>query len=1180
MGQSELQQSYKDWAKRIGLYESQGISANVYGPIAKQDMQRTYSEDSYPMSDLEANIAVAAAASKTPPVQESPRGTGEKGLSGIVGRIASNVVPDIGNLITALPRGVFDLGKAVVTPSSYTDTAKLLFGSNEDPALAKNFAQAGVDPTQYDQSGGAFSLKNFGATARLVATDPLLSWIPGVSDLAGATTPQGRQSLEQHPVSTVLDLAGDVGGLSKIAGTEALARSGEVGKLADSGVDINDPKALDAALKKDPSAKAALAGGHVVQGAARGIDRAISGRMAGGLTPDILSATSDELGKGQKLARSALRKLKLDRTNKLLSKEASRISRTKQVEVRDFVRQRAESAFKPLGDDPVAIESYFNKAQGLTGEGKLPTDGEPAGVDAMNDAERATYWNHTKLRDDLRAKYGTRLTDAEEGMFPNKSPAASKYRALSKASTAERTAKTKLSTAEELLNRRKGEFDESLARHKRPLKGVSERLQSAQTSFDKANSDATAASTKVKTANDIYHKQLLRTPPAHLTGIMREFMKNQAADHIKLAQAGHLDTMNEMLKDLENTTYIKDLKQYLGKEYAPLLSDSLEYAMQQTRDGHPPLYIHSVRTGQESSALSSGLKTLTPHTLMAKGFNVGKTMMNAELGVVSEYANLAQEEGGLELLSKMLVPNGKYGRNIDKIYEKHAEGRIAAGRTRYTSVGDLKSKMRDSEWVHISPKTGVRLHTLDSPDNFYVPKDLYENWEHWAGRKGGKMDTVWNNKFYSGSMKLFRTSVLYGPRHFVHVVIGGMAPLMMADPAAITNFVKIWPELRKMWHGGVPDLNVIPTTARAAFDYKTDADYSHEMDRRIGGKYGTLLTKYWKSIGAPIGNGMAKVEDFAQTMYQSAEYLQGLKRGEDPTVALEGMRRMVVNMDDAAPFERTIMKQIMPFYSFTRFAVQYLFNLPFDHPLRTSILSSLSNQAQEEWGTGLPMDMMDLFFIGSPTSTGNESTVNLKNVNPFRSIANEFTLGGFVSSLNPGVEAIAGALGVNTLSGSGEMYPEISFNPQTGDLETTRPSGDLWTAIESYVPQLQALDAHFGLSDSLRSLKQDDPAAYNRELWSWFNLPFTPSSYNMNQVRGNTALNLYKGASQAMQDAQRTGNFTGNINRYNLVPMMSPSGKNELYTPSAVESYYKSLSAQYANAEPGINPAAVNPYTS
>jgi hypothetical protein len=84
----------------------------------------------------------------------------------------------------------------------------------------------------------------------------------------------------------------------------------------------------------------------------------------------------------------------------------------------------------------------------------------------------------------------------------------------------------------------------------------------------------------------------------------------------------------------------------------------------------------------------------------------------------------------------------------------------------------------------------------------------------------------------------------------------------------------------------------------------------------------------------------------------------------------------------------------------------------------------------------------------------------------------------------------------------------------------------------------------------------------------------------MNQVRGNTALNLYKGAEQAMEDAQRTGNFSGNINRYNYVPMMSPSGKNELYTPSAVEAYYANLSAQYAGSEPGINPAAVNPYTS
>lgn len=1192
MGQSELQQSYKSWAKRIGLYESQGISANVYGPIAKQDMQRTYSEDSYPMSDLEANIAVAAAASKTPPVTEQPRGTGEKGLTGIVGRVAGNIIPDVGNLITALPRGVFDLGKAVVTPSSYTDTAKLLFGSNEDPALAKNFAQAGVDPTQYDQSGGASSLKNFGATARLVATDPLLSWIPGVSDLAGAATPQGRQSLEQHPVSTVLDLAGDVGGLSKIAGTEALARSGELGKLADSGVDINDPKALAAALKKDPSAKAALAGGHVVQGAARGIDRAVSGRLAGGLTPDISDTSDEGLGVGQKATRAALRKLKLDTANRALSTSMARESGNVALSANRFSRSTVDAIFKELGDDPKAMEAYTRKAEGLDG-----------GWDAMSDVEKAVNAKHhaevSKMADEAVGR-GDLVRTAEGHLFPKGSKAASTYGRLGKSSARASKSQQAVEAATHELTERTREYDEVStnpdgshvdASTKGPYSKVGKaykKVEQAQQVHAAAVDKAAKDSATKDIASQSYQKAKMKTPPANLTPIMRQFMRGKASDLIadhaaanipadKLAQVQFLDETNQMLKSIGNTTFLKDLKGHLGPEYNKLLVDSLEYAMSQTKD-HPPVYVPSIRTGHEGRALSTRISPRTPSNLLEKGFDIADTMMNSRLAVLGQYVNQAQREAGDRVLQSTLLPWGKSGRELDATYQRAAELKMTKGRTKFTNVGDLKRSLRDKEWVRISKRTGTRISRgKDSPDAFYVPKDLMENWEHFTQ---GDVSRVTSNHLYSSSMKLFRTSVLYGPRHFAHVVIGGLMPVMMAEPGAITKFATLAPAFLDMMKGREPDPSLVPDELRRPIDPRSDEGLQHRLGVMQGNRYAKLLQDFWAKTGARPGEGMAKIEDTMQTMYQAAVRLQRLDKGDDPTSALEAARRVVVNMDSASPFERTVMKQIMPFYSFTRFATLFLLKYPFDHPLRVSILASLSNQAQEEWGTGLPMSMMDLFFIGDPDSSGNETSVNLKNINPFRSIANTFTLGGFVSSLNPGVEAIAGALGVNTLSGSGEMYPEISYNPQTGDLETTRPSGDMWTAIESYVPEFQSIDAYLGLSDSLRSLKQDDPQAYRRELFTWFNIPFTPSNYNLNQVRGNTALNLYKGASQAMQDAQRTGNFSGNINRYNYVPMMSPSGKNELYTPSAVESYYKSLSAQYATAEPGINPAAVNPYTS
>lgn len=91
-----------------------------------------------------------------------------------------------------------------------------------------------------------------------------------------------------------------------------------------------------------------------------------------------------------------------------------------------------------------------------------------------------------------------------------------------------------------------------------------------------------------------------------------------------------------------------------------------------------------------------------------------------------------------------------------------------------------------------------------------------------------------------------------------------------------------------------------------------------------------------------------------------------------------------------------------------------------------------------------------------------------------------------------------------------------------------------------------------------------------------FNIPFAPSNYNLPNVRGKTALNLYKGASQAIQNAQRSGNFTGDIGRYNLVPFNN-GNKTELYTPAQIETYWNQLKNEYEKEYPGVNIASLLP---
>jgi hypothetical protein len=116
------------------------------------------------------------------------------------------------------------------------------------------------------------------------------------------------------------------------------------------------------------------------------------------------------------------------------------------------------------------------------------------------------------------------------------------------------------------------------------------------------------------------------------------------------------------------------------------------------------------------------------------------------------------------------------------------------------------------------------------------------------------------------------------------------------------------------------------------------------------------------------------------------------------------------------------------------------------------------------------------------------------------------------------------------------------------------------------------VDAYFGISDNLRTLKSTDRGAFDRELESMFNLPFALSQYNLPQTRGKVAENAYKGAQDAMSSYKKSGDYNGTIGRYNLVPY-----NGTLISPQQFAAYWSQEIAAYKNQYPGADVAAVMP---
>ena len=1183
MATSDLEQAYKDWSKRIARFTQAGLAPETYMPIAQHDLQKAYQTGAAPMTDLEANIAVAAVASGTPPITESPR------HGSLLGTIASNVIPDVSNVINALPRGVYDTVKEAVTPSTYGQIFDIL--TKPDSAAAQAAAQkagfTNLSPGQDIPDSALHNPLAAGYAAfRLLAQAPLVNLIPGVTDLANAATPAGRLSMEEHPVSTALDLAGVTGKLGEVA----------AGKIADS-------TGTDLATVDESSPLSALAKGHVVQAGLRAVDREGLARLVGGVNTERMlaapaktetgqRATDAGLGPGQKIARDAAKAAHVDVANRALSTAMNRMSGRVGVAAYRDERSLQKLFGKDLMHDTPRLEAFYQKMT------LHPQDEWPQIMDSHELA--VAHRIRDEIRPELEAQYGDQIVRTPEGVFPRQSPAAGHYMRMQKAQQVETTLAGRVESHRRMLERAQADAEAHvpLSRRKQVTKtdlARAERVQRATLRLQASEKKLAEATAKVKQHGDAYTRALHTTDiPSNLHPMLAEAIRQGTEQALegrrqsvladipadKLRQAEALDRIDKEMKTVRGAIDEATLRGYLGKtEYEKLKTDSIDYLLQLAREGRAPLYFHSVHADGEYHALSTRIKPLdtAESQLLKHAFNLTTTLQTPFVGLLGESINIGARQGTRQVIHDALLPYSKARADLLPEYTARAQRRLDTGRVRYSTLDQETEALLKRDYVKWNPKTGATIPGAHHrPTDQYIPRDLYENFRHYT--QGGQVDKfITGSKLYRGTMRVFRTSVLYGPRHFAHVVIGGLMPVAMAHPTAFRYIPRVWPVMSEILKGRMPATDLVPDELLRPFDFTTENGILREVDTRVGRKYGALLRQYWEQTGGRVTEGLARVEDTAQMMYQAIVNLDQIAKGADPMAALETARRVVVNMDSASPFERTIMKQVMPFYSFTRFATLFLLQLPFDHPIRVSMLASMSNQAIEEWGTGLPMSMISLLDIGSPDSLGNQFTVNLRNLNPFRSVANTFTLGGFFSGLNPAVQAMGAMMGIDTLSGTAQMYPEISYNAQTGDLQTTRPGGDMWTAIESFVPEVGVADAYLGLSSNFRYLRKEDPQAWRREMLSLLNIPFAPSSYNIPLVRGKVALNLYKGAEQALYDAKQSGSFSGDISRYNLVPADLNGLRSQLFTPQQIQASWNALKARYAQEYPGVNPAALVP---
>jgi len=388
--------------------------------------------------------------------------------------------------------------------------------------------------------------------------------------------------------------------------------------------------------------------------------------------------------------------------------------------------------------------------------------------------------------------------------------------------------------------------------------------------------------------------------------------------------------------------------------------------------------------------------------------------------------------------------------------------------------------------------------------------------------------------------RLWRISLLpLSPRWHLYNIVGGSV-MMSAEvgPQAFRHIGQAREILKAVKEGGE-----LPRWVPRELERNIGLIGKEEAALAL--KRGASASRWWQeSTIGKAGRGFVQksfdLNSYFDDLYKTMSYLEGesqalsrfKKAGMEDDVArglaaeegINAARKVLQDTAAMTPFERSVLRQIFPFYSWLSHLMRFVFNYPADHPWRTAIVASGSRIVMEDFGDGASTDMLDILSWGERDEQGRQKSVNVRGMNPFSDAANLFTLAGWLGSTNPLFQTATQALGFDAMQGGIDLYPQMSYSPETGKMvvDTGNPIKNF--AVNS-LPQLGALVRYAGQDPEFNKLMREDPETAQRILWSGVGIPGSYKRYSREQDLVGNELKRQEAASDSTSTAYKTGNL-------------------------------------------------------
>ncbi len=552
--------------------------------------------------------------------------------------------------------------------------------------------------------------------------------------------------------------------------------------------------------------------------------------------------------------------------------------------------------------------------------------------------------------------------------------------------------------------------------------------------------------------------------------------------------------------------------------------------------GIDPVFVHSTSAGRARAASRPKIgpvpNTLSQTRERALDFSPGVNDLGISLS--HQGAEILTRMGSEQFIDFTIRKYGVTEADLRSTFADRAAADVADNPL-LDFDGHLQEYMRRG-YERFNPDTegyswgGVSLDKYRQ-DTWYIPKSIAANLKEMHSPRsvlGGVLDPI---------NKTFRYSVIaLSPRTQLYNILGGATMLLgQTGPGSLRYFREAREMVKNPELIANETMRAIVGTQRSVFsdldNLETSKFGAAKYEVMKGRTLGRLFNES-RAIGAAknLANKSLDFNGFIDDVYRMMAFKHGeasaLKEGISPEVAArageELARKTMMDWTSMTPFERSIMKSVIPFYGFMSHALRYVFRYPVDHPMRAEMLAKFAQSEEDDLGA-LPNTFLGSLFVGGQNKRGKQNALSLASVNPFGDTANMLTLSGFLSATNPVVQTILESVGVTR--GSAELYPSLRYDAESGRLAGVHVN-PLMAFTENLIPQSRLVTSLLGVNTDFNEMARNNPAAANRSLASSVGLPIAWRNYNVPQEQIRNELSIQKSANDVKNDALRTGNWS------------------------------------------------------